>query len=326
MTAIANAADSCSLESDKCTVRSDTAAHAIARRFSDGVGTRAMAVTITLGVVVLAAALGEKMWDAYMGSPWTRDATVRAYVVDIAPEVAGRIVEMNVVDNQYVHKNDVLMSIDPTNYRIAVEMAEAAVKQAEANALNARREADRRSKLNDLAISIEQKQAYEAVALASEAQLQQAHANLDQARANLDRTVIRSPVNGHVTNLLVQRGDFAQAGASKIAIVDADSFWVDAYFEESNLDKIGVGDEALIKLMSFSDHIVGKVGSIARGISVANAQPSQQGLANVNPIFTWVRLAQRIPVRLEIDKVPDNVTLVAGMTATVQIEHAAPAR
>jgi multidrug resistance efflux pump len=279
---------------------------------------------ITLVAVAVAVVLGRAMWDAYMGAPWTRDGTVRAYVVTMAPEVAGRIVELPVADNQFVHKGDLLMVIDPTNYKIAVSLNEAAVQQAQANAQNVEREAKRRQQLTDLAATVEEKQTYTSNAQVAEAQYQQAVANLDQARVNLERTQIRSPVNGYVTNLLAQLGDYANVGQNLISLVDADSFWVDGYFEETNLEPIQVGDPASVKLMGYSQIIRGHVGSIARGINVANAQPNGQGLANVNPIFTWVRLAQRIPVRIHIDEVPPGVVLAAGMTATVQIDPRPP--
>jgi multidrug resistance efflux pump len=284
---------------------------------------RLLPFVITLIVVVGAAALGEAMWDTYVGAPWTRDGTVRAYVVTMAPEVAGRIVELPVADNQFVHKGDLLMVIDPTNFKIAVSLAEAAVQQAQANAQNAAIEAKRRQELTTLAVTVEEKQTFASNALASQAQYQQAVANLDQARVNLQRTEIRSPVNGWVTNLLAQLGDYANVAQNVISLVDADSFWVDGYFEETNLEPIQVGDPASIKLMGYSQIVRGHVGSIARGINVANAQPNGQGLANVNPIFTWVRLAQRVPVRIHIDEVPEGVVLVAGMTATVQINPGA---
>jgi multidrug resistance efflux pump len=279
---------------------------------------------ITSVVIAVAVVLGRAMWDAYMGAPWTRDGTVRAYVVTMAPEVAGRIVELPVADNQFVHKGDLLMVIDPTNYKIAVSLNEAAVQQAQANAQNVEREAKRRQQLTDLAATVEEKQTYTSNAQVAEAQYQQAVANLDQARVNLERTQIRSPVNGYVTNLLAQLGDYANVGQNLISLVDADSFWVDGYFEETNLEPIQVDDPASVKLMGYSQIIRGHVGSIARGINVANAQPNGQGLANVNPIFTWVRLAQRIPVRIHIDEVPPGVVLAAGMTATVQIDPRPP--
>jgi RND family efflux transporter MFP subunit len=267
-----------------------------------------------------AVPLGWAMWDAYMGAPWTRDGTVRVYVVTMAPEVAGRIVEFRVADNQFVHKGDLLMVIDPRDYTIAVNRAEAAVKQAEANARNAEIESQRRQKLTQLAVTVEQQQIYATNAVVAQAQYQQALANQDQARVNLERTQVRSPVNGWVTNLLAQLGDYANVGQIIISVVDADSFWVDGYFEEVNLGSIHEGDPAEVRLMGYSQIVRGHVGSIARGINVPNAQANQQGLATVNPIFTWVRLAQRIPVRIHIDEVPEGVVLAAGMTATVQID------
>jgi multidrug resistance efflux pump len=281
---------------------------------------RLLPLVITLIAVAAAVALGQAMWDIYMEAPWTRDGTVRAYVVTMAPQVAGQIVQLPVADNQFVHRGDLLMVIDPTNYKIAVDLAEAAVENAQVTAHNAQREAQRRQELTRLSVTKEEKQTYESEAIAAEATYQQAVANLNQARVNLQRTEIRSPVNGYVTNLLAQLGDYATVGENLISLVDADSFWVDGYFEETNLGSIHEGDPATIKLMGYSQVVRGHVASIARGINVSNAQAAQQGLASVNPIFTWVRLAQRIPVRIHIDRVPKGVVLVAGMTATVQID------
>ncbi len=274
---------------------------------------------ITLVTAGLAVAFGWAMWDAYMVAPWTRDGTVRAYVVTMAPEVAGRIVEFPVKDNQFVHKGDLLMLIDPRDYRIAVSRTEAAVKQANATMQNTEEEAKRRQKILSRAISAEEKQTYATNAVAARAQYEQASAKLVQARVNLERTEVRSPVNGWVTNLLAQLGDYANVGQNIISLVDADSFWVDGYFEEINLGSIHVGAPAEVKLMGYSQTVRGHVDSIARAINVSNAQPNQQGIAMVNPIFTWVRLAQRIPVRIHVDRVPRGVVLSAGMTATVQI-------
>ena len=281
---------------------------------------RIIPVLITLATIALAVLLGWAMWNVYMGAPWTRDATVRAYVVTMAPEVAGRVVELPVRDNQFVRKGDVLMVIDPTDYRIAVALAEAQVAQTKATADNALVQSARREQLTNLAVSDETKQTFKTTWLSADASHRQALANLEQARVKLERTRIVSPVNGYVTNLLAQFGDYANAGQNLISLVDADSLWVDGYFEETNLHRIRVGDPASIKLMGTSEIIRGHVDSIARGINVSNAQPNGQGLATVNPIFTWVRLAQRIPVRVHIDQVQPGVMLSAGMTATVQIE------
>ncbi len=281
---------------------------------------RILPLLVTVVAVALAAGLGRAMWLSYMATPWTRDGTVRVYVVTMAPQVAGQIVQLHVTDNQLVHKGDLLIVIDPTDYKIAVELAQAAVEHAQVTAYNAQREAQRRQELTQLAVTKEEKQTYESDAVAAQATYQQAVANLNQARVNLQRTEIRSPVNGYVTNLLAQLGDYATVGENLISLVDADSYWVDGYFEETSLAAIRKGDPATIKLMGYRQTLHGHVDSIARAITVANAQPGREGLASVNPIFTWVRLAQRIPVRIHVDRVPEGVQLVAGMTATVQID------
>ena len=281
---------------------------------------RVVPVLATLAAVALAAALGYQAWQFYMGSPWTRDGAVRAYVVKVAPQVAGEIVQLPIADNQFVHKGDLLMLIDPKNYSIAVRQAQAAVEQTHAVAINANAEMTRRLKLSDIAVTQEERQTYISQAATAEANYQSALANLDQARVNLGRTQVRSPVNGYITNLTAQLGDYANVGALQLSVVNSDSYWVDAYFEETALDRIHEGDAATIKLMGYSPLLRGRVQGLARGINVPNAQPDAAGLASVNPIFTFVRLAQRVPVRIHIDEVPKEVKLVAGLTATVQIE------
>lgn len=276
---------------------------------------------ITLVAVVVAGALSWFTWQEYMGQPWTRDGTVRAYVVTMAPEVAGRIVQLPIRDNQFVHKGDLLMVVEPTDYIIAVQQTEAAVEQAKAVAQNAQAESARRQKLTNLSVSDEVKQTFASQALSADAAYKQALASRDQARVNLERTRIVSPVNGYVTNLLVQLGDYVNVGQRTISLVDADSFWIDGYFEETSLERIHDGDPATIKLMGYTPIVHGHVDSVSRGINVANAQPDASGLASVNPIFTWVRLAQRVPVRIHVDEVPDGVRLVAGLTATVQSDR-----
>jgi multidrug resistance efflux pump len=332
---------------------------------------------ITLATLIVALPLCWLMWEAYVGAPWTRDGTVRAYVVTMAPQVAGQIVELPVADNQFVHKGDLLVVIDPTNYRIAVQLAEAAIQQAQANVQNidaqltvqqaqigesqaqvdaaqatltfgeeqaqrykdlAEREAGTvqmaqqtqatllqnqaalRTARSALTLAQRQIDTLKAQRSSAEAVIAQATAQRDQAQVNLKRSRIVSPVNGYVTNLLAQLGDYVNVGVNTISVIDADSFWLDGYFEETNLARIHVGDPARIRLMGYGQIVHGRVGSIARGINVANAQSNQQGLATVNPIFTWVRLAQRIPVRIHIDAVPEGIQLAAGMTATIQID------
>ncbi len=282
---------------------------------------RALPVLVTLIAVALAGGLGSAMWAAYVAAPWTRDGTVLAYVVTIAPQISGLITKLPVHDNQFVHRGDLLAVIDPTDYALAVARAEATADQARLNAQNARREAERRAQLTTLETSVEEKQRYQTTAAADDAAARQADAALAAARVNLERTTLRSPVNGYVTNLLQQQGNYANVGESLISVVDADSFWVAGYFEETSLARIHEGDPATVKLMGYRATIRGHVDSVARGIAVANVQPGGGGLATVNPIFTWVRLAQRIPVRIHIDRVPPGVRLVVGQTTSVQIDE-----
>jgi multidrug resistance efflux pump len=298
---------------------------AAARSGSRTASLRVVPMLLTVVAVVIAAALGWLAWDAYMAAPWTRDGAVRAYVVTTAPEVSGRIVDLPIHADQFVHKGDTLLRIDRTDYEIAVRNAQAALEQADANVENARLEAERRRKLSNLSTSIEEQQSYATRARIAEAGRDQAAARLDKAKVDLDRTTLVSPVNGYVTNLAVQAGDFATAGRRTVSIVDTDSFWVDGYFEETQLRSIAIGDPARISLMGYPTVLHGHVAGISRGIRLANAQADPAGLATVNPIFTWIRLAQRVPVRVELDRIPPDVTLAIGLTATVQIERAPPA-
>ena len=292
---------------------------------ADPPASRLRAVPLLLTAIALAlAGIGVwAAWQAYMAAPWTRDGTVRAYVVSMAPEVAGRIVGLPVADNQLVRKDDLLILVDPTNYAIAVRLAEAAVEQAKAVLQNARAEAERRRKLTNISVSDEEKEIYASRATSAEAAYQQALANLDQARVNLGRTRIVAPTTGYVTNLQVQLGDFVNIGQRSIAVIDAASYWVDAYFEETSLRRIHDGEPATIRLMGGGEPLAGHVESVAHGINVPNAQSDASGLASVNPIFTWVRLAQRVPVRIHIDQVPAGTRLVQGATATVEVRDRA---
>jgi multidrug resistance efflux pump len=283
-------------------------------------------ILITLGTVAVAALFSWAMWQAYMSAPWTRDGTVRAYVVTMAPEVAGRIVKLTVADNQFVHKGDMLFEIDPADYRIALEQAQAQALRDGAALDYARENQNRQARLaNEGWASTDVYQQTTSTLHQSEGIIALDKAAIAKAELNLSRTVIRSPVNGYVTNLLAQLGDYATVAQKLISVVDTDSFWVDGYFEETSLGRIHEGDPATVKLMGYSQLVHGHVGGVARGINIPNAQPDSAGLASVNPIFTWVRLAQRVPVRIHIDQVPDGVRLVAGMTATVQVDPQAKA-
>ncbi|MCQ8279608.1 HlyD family secretion protein [Acetobacteraceae bacterium KSS8] len=282
-------------------------------------GLRATPILLTVSAVVVAGLLGWAVWDAYLIAPWTRDAAVRAYVVTEASEVAGRLVSLPVRADGFVRRGQLLMEIEPTDYQIAVANAEADVEQAQAALDNSKAQDKRRRELTTLSTSVEEKQNYATQVQTAEATLRRDLAALAQARVNLKRTRITSSVNGFVTNLDAQVGDYVTVGERVISIVNSDSFWVDAYFEETQLSDIHLGDRARLYLMGWKQPLWGHVSGISRGIEVQNAQADSAGLASVNPVFTWIRLAQRIPVRIALDQVPPDVILSAGMTATVQL-------
>jgi multidrug resistance efflux pump len=261
------------------------------------------------------------IWDFYITSPWTRDGRVRVQVASIAPQVSGQITRVNVVDNQYVHKGDLLYVIDPFDFKSALDQARAQLMAKAADLQVKQLQARRRQALTDLAATVEEKQLMAGAATQADGAFQAAQTQVQQAEINLNRTEIRSPVNGYVTNLLMRVGDYAHAGITDASIIDADSYWIDGYFEETKLARICVGARAEAHLLGYDRPVLGRVESITRGISVSDASPSTQGLPNVDPVYTWVRLAQRVPVRLKITYVPPEIPLVSGLTATVTIKE-----
>jgi RND family efflux transporter MFP subunit len=273
-------------------------------------------------IFVLAVLAALVVWDAYVTAPWTRDGSVRVQVASIAPQVSGQITEVRVVDNQYVHQGDVLYVIDPFDFQVALDTAKAQLQQKAADLQVKRVQAERRQHLSALATTPEEQQIYVGNAVQAKASFDSAQQQVAQADINLKRTQVHSPVNGYVTNLLMRVGDYAHAGTNNISVIDADSYWIDGYFEETKMAHVCVGDRAEAALMGYRDPIVGRVQTVTRGISVSNAAPSTQGLPNVDPVYTWVRLAQRVPVRIRITDVPPGIPLVSGMTATVTIRDA----
>lgn len=275
--------------------------------------------TATAIVVAIAAVAVALIYQYYVTSPWTRDGRVRVLVANVAPQVSGQIVQLNVVDNQVVHKGDVLYVIDPFDFRVAVDSAKATVQSRAADLQVKQTQAQRRQSLTSLAASVEEKQQYAGTAAMAQGEFAAAQVSLAQAEVNLKRTKVRSPVNGYVTNLTLRVGDYASTSSANISVIDSDSFWIDGYFEETKLGRICVGDTVESELMGYARPVLGHVQSFGRGISVSDATSSTQGLPDVNPVYTWVRLAQRVPIRVHIDSVPPGLLLASGLTATVRI-------
>jgi multidrug resistance efflux pump len=280
---------------------------------------RVVPILITLSTVALSALLGWAMWEGYMAAPWTRDGRVRAEIVDIAPEVSNTVVAVNVQDNQFVHKGDLLFEIDPERFEIAVKQAEATAESRRQDMILRQADARRRKNLEG-AVSAEERERFGISAAIAASTYNEALAALDLAKLNLNRTKVYSTANGYATNVRLRVGAFATAGQRAMSIIDAESFFIYAYFEETQLARIHDGDPVRISLMGFQPLVSGHVDTVSRGITDRNGQLGNQGLQDVDPIFTWVRLAQRIPIRIHIDTVPPGVQLVAGMTCTVLVE------
>jgi RND family efflux transporter MFP subunit len=279
---------------------------------------KAVGFLATVAIFAAAIIIGRVLWVHYMDEPWTRDGRVRADVVNVAPDVSGAVVAMPVKDNQFVRKGDLVMEIDPSHYEIAVQQAQATVDERKTELQMRRDDAARRADMDSEVVSKENRDNAAHAAAGAVAQLEQARAALAAAKLNLQRTRVVAPVDGYITNLNTYRGDYAVAGSARLAIVDSDSFWVYGYFEETKLPHVQVGDKASIVLMS-GGMLQGHVESISRGIYDRDNPESRELLADVNPTFNWVRLAQRVPVRIHIDTVPANVLLSAGTTCTVTL-------
>ncbi|WP_065760566.1 efflux RND transporter periplasmic adaptor subunit [Pseudomonas defluvii] len=278
-------------------------------------------VAVTLCLVVVAVFAGLELWRYYMLTPWTRDAKIRADVVIIAPDVSGWVRELKAHDNQAVKAGDLLMSIDRDRFEAALEKANAVAETRQHQLRLREQEASRRAALGPQAISAELRENAQIIAAVARGEMREARAEVKAAALNLARSDVRAPRSGHITNLRLAEGNYVNAGQPVMALVDDSTFYVQAYFEETKLPRIKVGAPVKVWLMSAGEPMQGHVESISRGITDRNATPDSQLLAEVEPTFNWVRLAQRIPVRIKLDQVPKDVILSAGMTASVQVQE-----
>jgi multidrug resistance efflux pump len=277
-------------------------------------------VALTLVIVAAGGVGGYELWNYYMLSPWTRDARVQADVVSIAPDVSGFVGELRVKDNQFVHRGDILFVLDRERYSRALATAEAVVAARKAQMDMREQEATRRKKLTALAISDEAREDATLTAKSTAASYREAVADRSTAQLNLDRTVMRAPVNGFVTNLTLDVGQYASVGSKVMALIDSDSYRVTGYFEETKIPAVKPGKQVAIYLMSGGPPLRGHVESVSHGVTDRDNPAGPELLANANPTFEWVRLAQRIPVRIHIDRVPEGVLVSSGMTCTVVVD------
>jgi multidrug resistance efflux pump len=276
---------------------------------------------VTLAAVIAAGVVLASMYEEYLFHPWTRDGHVRAQVIKITPRVGGPIVELSVQDNQPVTKGDLLFKIDPRTYELAVEQAEAKLKQALASEIVKEDQAKRARDLHRKdrgAISEQSLVRKENDLLVARADVEVARANLHSAKLDLDFTEVRAPVDGYVTNLLLRYGSQTVANQPALALIDTNSFWVHGFFKETQIENIRPGNKVVVKLMSYPDApLQGVVESMGWGIAQQDGAPAADLLPSINPSFDWIRLAQRIPVRIRLTQVPEEVDLRVGTTASV---------
>ncbi|WP_027818584.1 efflux RND transporter periplasmic adaptor subunit [Paraburkholderia bannensis] len=275
-------------------------------------------ILLTLIVVVVAALVLWRIVNYYMFSPWTRDGHVRADVIQVAPDVGGLITRVDVVDNQPVKQGQVLFVIDQARYELSLRLAQAALEQRKATLAQAKREYARNLALGNLVASETMEESRTRVEQ-GEASVADSQVQVDTAKLNLQRTTIVSPVDGYLNDRAPRVGEYVSAGRAVLSVVDLHSFRVDGYFEETRLHGIHIGQPVEIIVMGEDRPLRGHVQSIVAAIEDRDRQASPNLLPNVNPAFSWVRLAQRIPVRVALDEVPDDFRMIAGRTATVAV-------
>ena len=279
---------------------------------------------LTLGIIGAAAYFGYHKYRDYFDNPWTRDGQVRTQVIQVAPRVTGMVTRIHVVDNQKVKKGDLLFEIDPSQYQIKVLQAKARLQRTLEAAKGTKIEYERIKKIYEKdrgAVSQKDLVRNETAYFKSLADIDNARESLKAAELNLSFTKVYAEVDGYVSNINFQIGTQATANKPILALVDTSSFWVFGFFKEDAIPHVEVGDDAVVTLLAYPDTpLQGKVESIAWGIDHSDGNPGSNLLPKVKPVFQWIRLAQRIPVRIQLINVPDNVKLRFGLTASVLIK------
>jgi multidrug resistance efflux pump len=273
---------------------------------------------VTAAVVAAALVGGRALWTHYQVDPWTRDGRVRADVVQVAPDVSGLVTRVEAVNDQTVKAGQPLFHVDRERYALALRQADANVAAARATLFQARRELVRNRALGELVAAESTEQSASKVEQA-EAALAQADAARDVAKLNLERTVVHAPTDGFLSDLTLRTGDYVTAGKPVLALIDSRSFRVEGYFEETKLSGLKIGMPVSVRIMGEPGVLKGHIQSIAAGIEDRDRVAGANLLPNVNPTFSWVRLAQRVPVRVALDQTPDDLRMIAGRTATVAV-------
>ncbi|MDG5499564.1 HlyD family secretion protein [Marinobacter sp. BGYM27] len=282
---------------------------------------KVLRIGVTLLVVVVAVVAGHWAWNHYMYSPWTRDGRVRADIITIAPDVSGWVTQMPLANNQQVAKGDLLFEIDAARYQARIEETEALAEQKRIAWELARHQYQRREKLTGRsAISEEDLETYRIHTASAKAAYDVAKAELNSARLDMERTRVIAPEDGTISNLTLREGNYVSRGNTVMSVIKSDSLYVTGYFEETKLQRVQVGQKARITLMGGGHKLDGEVVSIAKGIADTNNTSNSQQLPQVQQAFNWVRLAQRIPVDIKLEPLPEGIHISAGMTVSIDLE------
>ena len=278
---------------------------------------------MTAAVVLIAAAILVTKYWYYLTNPWTRDGQVHAQVIQIAPRISGPIVNLPIVDNQMVRAGDLLFEIDPRTFKAAVDAADADLQQAQVEAKDKKEEADRAIKIRKRdrgAMSQQQLERKVNDQSSAEAAVRAAQAQLEQAQLNLEFAQVKAPVDGYITNLNLRLGSQAVANQPALALIDINSYWIHGYFREDRIDGVNAGDRAIVTLMSYPDRpLEGRVDSLGWGIAQSDGSTGYNLLPNISATFEWIRLAQRVPVRVHLVDPPGDIPLRVGTTASVMV-------
>ena len=280
-----------------------------------------------VNIVLIAAVLwyAYQTFEEYINNPWTRNGQLRGQVIQVAPRVSGPVIKVAVIDNQFVNEGDLLFEIDPEPFNIAIAQAEANLRRSHISSKSAKIEYDRLLEIFEKdpgAISQKDLNRRESNYLQSLSNIDVADETLRNAKLNLGYTSVHAAVEGYVSNINFQIGTQAVANTPILALVDSNSFWVFGYFRESQIGRFKIGDPAKVTLMAYPDHpLHGRVESLGWGIAPSDGNSGAYLLPSIKPVFQWIRLAQRIPVRVELEEVPENVELRFGLTASVMIER-----
>lgn len=236
--------------------------------------------------------------------PRTDDAFLLADIANIAPEVSGRIISLNIRDNQYVHAGDVLFVVDPKPYQLKVDAAKA--------------------KMTLISSTLVRIEPLLGKGFVTAEQIDQARADKESARANeaiaendLTHTNVKAPFDGKITGLNIAVGEYASTGHPLFTMINTAKWYVVANFRETEIAEMKEGTAATVYVMAHPQQVLqGHVDSVGWGVVSEDASMAG-GLPNIPKTLNWVRLAQRFPVRILLDRPPEDLMRIGASAVAV---------